>query len=133
PPPPPPAEEYEEIFKIVEEMPRFPGCEEMAASTNEKKQCADQKLLEFIYANIQYPLVARENNIQGNVVLSFVVNRDGSIEQIQVLRDVGAGCGEEAVRVIKLMEQKGIKWIPGKQRGQPVRVQFLLPVKFKLL
>jgi protein TonB len=132
PPPPPPAPEVEEIFKVVEEMPRFPGCEEMPSAA-EKKACADKKLLAFIYANIKYPPIARENNVQGNVVVSFVVNRDGSIEQIKVLRDIGAGCGEEAVRVIELMQDQGIKWHPGRQRGKPVRVQFLMPVRFTLV
>lgn len=133
PPPPPPKEEVEEIFKVVEEMPRFPGCEDLAGTTEEKKACADEKLLEFIYSNIKYPALALENSVQGNVVVSFVVNRDGTIEQIKLIRDIGAGCGEEAVRVINLMREKNIRWIPGKQRGMSVRVQFLLPVKFKLV
>lgn len=131
PPPPPPIEEIEEIFKVVEEMPRFPGCEDLSTKA-ERKACADRKLLEFIYSNIQYPGVARENNIQGNVVVSFVVNKDGSIEQLNIVRDIGGGCGEEVLRVLKLMQDKNITWIPGKQREKTVRVQFLLPVKFIL-
>lgn len=132
PPPPPPMDEPEEIFKVVEEMPRFPGCEDLGGTMDEKKTCANRKLYEFIYKYIQYPALARENNIQGNAVISFVVNSDGSIEQIQVLRDPGAGCGDEAARVIKLMNEKDIRWTPGKQRGKPVRVQFILPIKFQL-
>lgn len=132
PPPPPPVEEEEEIFKVVEQMPRFPGCEDMAGSQEEKKMCATKKLYEFIYKNIKYPMIARENGIQGNVVLSFVVNKDGSVEQIKILRDPGAGCADEAMRVVKLMQDQNIKWMPGKQRGKPVRVQFILPIKFAL-
>ena len=132
PPPPPPMEEEDEIFKVVEQMPRFPGCEDLGGSSDERKQCADKKLYEFIYKHIQYPILARENNIQGNVVLSFVVEKDGSIGDIAVLRDPGAGCGDEAARVIELINTKNIKWTPGKQRGKPVRVQFILPVRFAL-
>ena len=133
PPPPPPEEDVEEIFKIVEEMPRFPGCEDLAATAMEKKQCADAKLMEFIYANIKYPTLARENQIEGNVVAQFVVNRDGSIESISVPRDIGAGCGNEVVRVLEMMNEQGIHWIPGRQRDKKVRVLFMLPVRFKLL
>jgi protein TonB len=132
PPPPPPEEDVDEIFKIVEQMPRFPGCESTGGTAEEKKACATQKLYRFIYDNIKYPTLARETGIQGSVVVSFVVNKDGSVEQITVLRDPGAGCGAEAERVVKLMNDKNIKWMPGKQRGKPVRVQFILPIKFAL-
>jgi protein TonB len=133
PPPPPPPEEFEdEIFKVVEQMPRFPGCEESGGTNLEKKDCATQKLYRFIYDNIKYPTLARETGIQGSVVMSFVVNKDGTVEQIKILRDPGAGCGTEAERVVKLMNEKNIKWMPGKQRGKPVRVQFILPIKFAL-
>ncbi|HLF64662.1 MAG TPA: energy transducer TonB [Saprospiraceae bacterium] len=133
PPPPPPKEDVEEIFKVVEEMPRFPGCEGIAGSISEKKACADKALLEFIHANLEYPPYARENNIQGTVVVQFVVNRDGTIQDAQVLRDIGAGCGKEVRRVVDLMNVKNLLWTPGKQRGSPVRVIFILPVKFTLL
>jgi protein TonB len=133
PPPPPPKDDVEEIFKVVEEMPRFPGCEDVNGSSAEKKACADKRLLEFIHANMEYPPYARENNIQGTVVVQFVVNRDGTIQDISVLRDIGAGCGEEVKRVVALMNSKNLRWTPGKQRGMPVRVIFILPVKFTLL
>jgi len=133
PPPPPPEPKVEEIFKVVEEMPRFPDpdCEALG-TMQEKKACADKKMLEFIYKNIKYPAIARENGVEGTVVIQFVVDKDGGISESKVLRDIGAQCGDEALRVVKLMDQKGIKWVPGKQRGRPVRVQFNLPVKFRL-
>ena len=127
PPPPPPPSASKEIFKVVEEAPTFPGCEGVA-DKKERKSCADSKLMAFIYENIKYPPTARENNITGMVVVQFVVEPDGSISNIKALRDVGGGCGEEAIRVIKKMP----RWNPGKQRGRPVRVMFTLPVKFKL-
>lgn len=132
PPPPPPKEEPEEIFKVVEQMPRFPGCENMSGTNEEKLKCAEQKMLEYIYKNVKYPAIARENGIQGRVVLQFVVERDGTITDAQVVRDIGAGCGEEALRVVNSMNNMSEKWTPGKQRGKPVRVQFTLPIQFKL-
>lgn len=104
----------EEIFLVVEEQPSFPGGED--------------KMFEYLYSNIKYPQVAKENNITGRVFLTFVVEKDGSIANAKILRDIGGGCGQEALRVVKSMP----KWSPGKQRGKPVRVQFNLPVVFEL-
>ncbi len=133
PPPPPRHDDADEIFKVVEEMPRFPGCEDVGGGSEQKRLCAEKALMEFIHANLAYPAQARENNIQGNVVVQFVVNKDGTIQDINVLRDIGAGCGQEVVRVVGLMNQKDLRWIPGKQRGSPVRVLFILPVRFALV
>ncbi len=131
PPPPPPPPKEEEIFVIAEDMPRFPGCENLG-SKKEKEECAQKKMLEFIYANIKYPPIARENGVEGTAVVTFVVEKDGSVKDVKVVRDIGAGCGDEALRVVELMNKKSLKWTPGKQRGKAVRVQFNLPVKFKL-
>jgi protein TonB len=133
PPPPPPAEpQIKEIFRVVEQMPRFPGCENIAGNDKAKKECADKKLLEFIYQNIKFPAIARENGIQGTVVINFVVNDDGGVTDVQVLRDIGGGCGDEALRVVNLMNNLPEKWTPGRQRGKAVRVSYTLPVKFRL-
>lgn len=131
PPPKKVVEEIEEIHVIVEEMPRFPGCEHLA-NYDESKQCADKKMLEFIYKNIEYPQIARENNVQGTAVVTFVIEKDGSISNIEILRDPGAECGNEAVRVVEMMQNLPNKWIPGKQGNDNVRVRFNLPVKFRL-
>ncbi|MFZ1456608.1 MAG: energy transducer TonB [Saprospiraceae bacterium] len=131
PPPPPPAPVEEEIFKVVEQMPRFPGCEDKKTD-KEKEDCAKTKMLEYIYKNLKYPAIARENGVEGQVVLQFVVDKDGSIADAKVVRDIGAGCGAEAEKVVNGMNNMGQKWIPGKQRGRPVRVLYTLPVKFKL-
>lgn len=104
----------QEIFQIVEEMPSFPG--------------GEQKLLEYVAKNTKYPQIARESGIQGRVFISFVVETDGSISNVKVLRGIGGGCDEEAVRVIKSLP----KWKPGKQRGKAVRVSYQIPVMFKL-
>lgn len=133
PPPPPPMikDDVREIFVIVEEMPRFPGCDDVDGDSKAKKACADQKLMEYLGKNIRYPAIAVENGIQGSVVVSFVVETDGSITNAQVLRDIGAGCGDEAIRLVNSMNN-GYKWTPGKQRGRPVAVRFTLPIRFKL-
>ena len=104
----------QEIFQIVEEMPAYPG--------------GDQKLMEYVAKNIKYPQIARETGIQGRVFVGFVVEPDGSVSNVKVLRGIGGGCDEEAVRVVKSMP----KWKPGKQRGKAVRVSYMLPVNFKL-
>ena len=131
PPPPPPEPEVEEIFKVVEQMPRFPGCEG-SGSEAEKQACARDKLLQYIYKNLKYPAIARENGVEGQVVVQFVVEKDGSITDVNVVRDIGAGCGDAASKVVNSMNNMPTKWTPGKQRGRNVRVQFTLPVRFKL-
>ena len=104
----------QEIFQIVEEMPQFPG--------------GEAKLMEYIGKNIKYPQKARETGIQGRVFISFVVEPDGSVSNVKLLRGIGGGCDEEAMRVVKSMP----KWKPGKQRGKAVRVSYQIPVFFKL-
>ncbi len=116
------------VFKVVEDMPLFPGCENKNLNKNETKKCAEGEMLKYIYSNIKYPKVAKLNKIEGRVILQFIINVDGSISNTKVLREIGGGCGDEAARVVNSMP----KWTPGKQRGQPVRVQYTLPVKFKL-
>lgn len=121
-----------EVFRVVEEMPRFPGCEDNGGSLHEIIQCSQKKLLQFISNEINYPQAAREKEIGGMTVVSFIIEKDGSISHVELVRNIGGGCGEEAVRVVERMNELGIKWIPGKQRGRKVRVQFNLPVRFKL-
>jgi len=110
-----PADEEEtEIYTITEEMPKFPG--------------NDIELLKYFGTNIIYPEEAKAMNIQGVVVIGFVVAKDGSIQDLELIRDIGGGCGEEALRLAALMP----KWSPGKQRGKPVNVAYKLPIRFKL-
>ena len=104
----------EEVFLSVEENPEFPG--------------GPAKLLEYVQKNLKYPMMARESDIQGKVFVGFVVEKDGSISNVKVLRGIGGGCDEEAVRVVQSLP----KFKPGKQRGNPVRVAYTLPIVFKL-
>ncbi len=126
--PPLASPEAERIFKVVEEMPRFPGCESKGLTKRELKECSDEKLMKFIYENIKYPKVAKSRREEGRAITKWVVNKDGSISDIKILRNPCTECGEEAVRVIKMMP----KWIPGKQRGKAVTVEFTCPIVFKL-
>ncbi len=119
------------VNKRVEEMPRFPGCEEIE-DKEERNSCAQMELLKYIYVNIKYPAIARENGVEGTVVVSFVVEKNGSVSNIQLARDIGGGCGEESIRIVKQMQTQRIIWTPGKMYGEAVRVQFNLPIKFKL-
>ena len=108
-------EEEETIFMVVESMPEFPG--------------GQQALFKFLAENVKYPVIAQENGIQGRVICQFVVNKDGSIVDVQAVRSSGeASLDKEAIRVIKSMP----KWKPGKQRGKPVRVKYTVPVNFRL-
>ena len=108
------ADEIEEIFGIVETMPMFRG--------------GERKLMEFIGNNVVYPKEAIEAGIEGKVFVEFYIEKDGTVCDAKVLRGIGYGCDEEALRVIGLMP----KWFPGKQRGHAVRVKYTLPINFKL-
>jgi len=102
------------VYQIVEEMPCFPG--------------GDQKLMEYIANNINYPQEARDKGIEGRVFIGMVIEKDGSVSKVKILRGIGGGCDEEAERVISSMP----KWMPGKVGGEPVPVSYMLPVNFKL-
>ncbi len=105
----------EEVFVVVEKMPEFPG--------------GQAALFKYLSENVKYPVIAQENGIQGRVICQFVVNKDGSIVDVEVVRTGGdPSLDKEAVRVIKSMP----KWSPGQQRGKAVRVKYTVPVNFKL-
>ena len=110
----PPKEEETKVFDVVEVMPSFPG--------------GQAALFEWLSKNIKYPVVAEENGVQGRVIVTFVVERNGSITDVQVVKSVDPSLDKEAVRVVKAMPH----WIPGKQNGSAVRVKFTVPVTFRL-
>jgi periplasmic protein TonB len=90
----------EPIVRVAEQMPRFPGCENMVASHKEKEDCSKKKLLEYVYDNLRYPSLARENGIAGLCVIQFTVEKDGSISKAKIVKDIGGGCGEAARTVV---------------------------------
>jgi len=112
--PPPPVMREKEPFTFVEEMPVFPN--------------GSEAMYTFIYNSIEYPPIAKANGISGNVIVQFVVSAEGEIEQAIVVRGIGGGCNEEALRVINSMP----RWNPGKHNGINVPVVFTLPIKFSL-
>ena len=103
------------VYQIVEEMPQFPG--------------GENKLMEYIAKNLTYPQEARDKGIDGRVFVAMVIEKDGSVSNVKVLRGIGGGCDEEAVRVISALP----KWKPGKMNGEPVRVSYQIPINFKLI
>ena len=109
-----PKEEETKVFDVVEQMPSFPG--------------GDAELMKFLHDHMKYPVVAEENGIQGRVICTFVVERDGSITDVKVIKSVDPSLDKEAIRVLKSMP----KWIPGKQNGSAVRVKYTVPVTFRL-
>ncbi len=104
----------EEVFMVVEDQPEFPG--------------GTAALLEYLRKNIKYPAICRENNIQGRVLVTFIVNKDGAIVEPEVVKSVNPSLDKEALRVISTMPN----WKPGSQRGKPVRVKYTVPVNFRL-
>lgn len=104
----------DKVFEKVENMPEFPG--------------GEQAMMDFVAKNVQYPKEAMEKEISGRVLVGFIVEKDGSISETEVVKGIGGGCDEEAVRVIKAMP----KWKPGKEKGKPVRVSYMMPFTFKL-
>ncbi|TXI81719.1 MAG: energy transducer TonB, partial [Flavobacteriales bacterium] len=113
--PPPPVEvEEPTVFTIVEEMPSFPG--------------GEAELFKYLGKTVKYPPMAQDAGITGVVYMTFVVDEHGKVKDPKVLRGIGGGCDEEAIRVVKAMPP----WEPGKQRGKPVRVQYNLPIRFTL-
>ena len=122
----------EELFKVVEQMPRFPGCEEISGTNMEKEECAKKQMLQFIYENIQYPKEAKDKAIQGMNVIRFVVEKDGTLSNFEAVRQIDESTAKESIRILELMNDKGMRWTPGYQKGQPVRVLYNLPIRFKL-
>ena len=104
----------DKVFEKVEDMPEFPG--------------GEQAMMDFVSKNVQYPKEAMEKGISGRVMVGFIVEKDGSIGDVKVVKGIGGGCDEEAVRVVKAMP----KWKPGKEKGKPVRVSYMMPIFFKL-
>ena len=109
-----PEEEVDEVFTIVEDQPAFPG--------------GNAAFYKFVGSNMTYPSQARRMGIEGRVFVQFVVDKDGSVTEVKAVKGIGAGCDQEAERVLKTSP----KWTPGKQRGRSVKVRMVLPIIFKL-
>ncbi|MGM0612647.1 MAG: energy transducer TonB [Bacteroidota bacterium] len=108
------AQDDNEVFTVVEDAPEYPG--------------GAKARVDFIKNNLEYPESARKNNVEGTVYITFVIDTDGSVTEVELLRGIEENCNKAALEVVKSMP----KWIPGKQRGEPVKVQFNMPIRFKL-
>ena len=106
--------ESDKVFEVVDEMPSFPG--------------GQGAMYDFIARNIQYPKVAEENGVQGRVIVTFIVKKDGSLSDVRVAKSVDPALDKEAVRLVESMP----KWNPGIEKGQYVNVKFTLPVTFRI-
>jgi protein TonB len=119
-----------ELYKVVEEMPIFPGCEDIL-DLQEKKDCSSKKLRDFIDSNLIYPKEAIDEKVEGLVFIQFIVNKNGVVSNAQVLNELGFGCDQAVIDLFNLMNREHV-WIPGKKRGEPVAIIFTLPIEFKL-
>jgi periplasmic protein TonB len=116
----------QEIFTVVEDMPRFPGCENKPNKA-EKEQCAQTELMKYL-AKIQYPPMARDNDIEGKVFVRFVIDEKGKVTNVEIARGADKLLDQAALKHVQAMPD----WIPGKQRGKNVKVQYVVPINFKL-
>ncbi|HKK77411.1 MAG TPA: energy transducer TonB [Saprospiraceae bacterium] len=120
-------EKHPEEWIRVEKMPTFPDCAEAA----DPLACTSEEMIKRIYKNLKYPAIARENNVEGTVVVSFIINESGKIKDIELLRDIGAGCGEVTLESVRRLQQK-ITFQPGMQQGRKVKVRYNIPIRFRL-
>ncbi len=126
------------IYEVAESLPYplFKTCfpdKRPSWTVDSMRRCGEMNLLGMLSANMRYPVEAQENGIQGTVVLSFVVEpSNGRISNLGLLKDIGGGCGQEAIRVLKALDEVGMRWAPAMQGGSPIRVRHSLPMRFKL-
>lgn len=121
--------EVEDIpIRFPQQMAYYGNCHEKDISHTEKKACSDAAFMSYLYQHIHYPVIARQNNIQGTVIIEIIIGKKGNLESAKLVRDIGAGCGKEALRVVNSMGQ----WTPAKQNGRAVKLIMTLPIKFTL-
>ncbi len=118
----------ERVFQRVEQMPFFAGCAEFDGEPTRKRACSDEKMVSFISEKLIYPASAVEKGIEGTVIVSFTIEKDGSVAEPRIVRDLGEGCGESALAVVRAMP----RWEPGRQNGKNFRVKMNLPIRFGL-
>jgi len=122
----------DEPYRIVEDMPRFPGCESEEMSDIEKVKCSKDKFKAYISSHLKYPATAKNDGYEGKCYVEFVVNKDGKISDVKIVRRKREDLAEEAFRIVNEMNENGIVWRSGKQRGRSVRVYYSTVVEFKL-
>lgn len=121
------AQHQDKIYTVVDQMPYFPGCEVYANGSIEKQNCSNQTVVTYVANNLNYPEQAKNQEIEGVVYLSFVVDENGAIINPTLLKDIGGGCGDEALKVLRGMPS----WYPGRLNDRNVKVQLQIPVEFR--
>ena len=119
--------EPDKIHNITEKMPTLASCEGLTSEA-ERRVCTQNAMLDYIYKHLKYPDVARQNEIEGSVIISFVVDKTGKLKDLEIVRDIGAGCGVAASKVIKGLSD----WSPGYHNDHAVNVKYTIPISFKL-
>lgn len=125
------------IYAVAESMPMamLASCapsQHPGWTMDSTRRCSEQQLMLLLAQNIRYPQAAREKNVQGVVAISFVVEKNGRTTGHKILKDIGEGCGEESLRVMRALDEAGLRWLPGTQGGKPVRTTVTVPLKFRL-
>ena len=127
PPPPPappsPSKLIDPAYRFVDAMPQLLFCKDEKQGKGRMDRCTERELHAYLQLNTTYPPIARENGISGRVIVHFIIEKDGMVSNVKVLRDIGGGCGEEVVRVMNSMNKQGAMWKPGSLKGKVVRVQ----------
>ncbi len=121
------AQNTEMVYTVVDQMPYFQGCDNYALGSDQKRNCSNQEVVNYITNTLSYPEQAKLEGLEGIVYISFVVSKDGAIVQPKILKDIGGGCGVEAIRVVQSMPN----WIPGELKETSVAVQLQLPIQFQ--
>jgi TonB family protein len=122
--------EEEKIYEEVDRTAYFPGCK--LDNKEAAKKCSSKELMAFIGKNIKYPAAAKDKKTEGMAVVRFVINKKGMIQDVETLKNPGEGCGEEAARIVNLMNKKGLIWTPAEKDGKVVSIKYTLPVMFRL-
>ncbi|MEM1216456.1 MAG: energy transducer TonB [Bacteroidota bacterium] len=118
----------DQVYRVVEEMPAYGSCHTLS-DQGERRACSETAVVAFLAQHIDYPYPAPADYDGTAAVVQFIVEKDGSLSNLSLIRDPGAGLGAEALRLLQLLASEGEAWAPGKQNGQPQRVQFILPIR----
>jgi len=121
------AQSAETNYTIVDQMPYFQGCDNYLIGSDEKRNCSNQEVMNYIVSTLSYPEAARLEGIEGIVYISFIVSKEGKVMSPKILKDIGGGCGTEAIRVIQSMPN----WIAGELKENKVNVELQLPIQFQ--
>ncbi|MBP9195923.1 MAG: TonB family protein [Saprospiraceae bacterium] len=119
------------VYRLVEQMPRFPGCEDRETTQKEKEECSKKALLDYVYQELKYPAECKGSGTKGIVMVSFIVDTTGYIENIKVEKPLSLCLDQEAMRVVNSMNYMDQRWISGMHYGQKAIVYYTLPIRFK--